>query len=121
MGLVHRENNDDRFVLTDSYCPDLSREIRVGLLEDLLLLANFTGIVWDHWGARRVLTREVLQEGVNVYRMAHLKPNAPIAAHVGVFLWAQAISSEEADQRREARTSDSPGPEDEANHSPLEP
>ncbi|KKN22757.1 hypothetical protein LCGC14_0911930 [marine sediment metagenome] len=118
MDLIYRENNSDRFVLTES--PILSSEIGVNFIEARLLDKECTGVLWDNRGWWRVLTREVLQEGVNTYRLTHLKSNAPIAPHAGVFLWDQTISYEEANQRGKSRTGDSPGPENEPNQRPLE-
>lgn len=122
MRLVHRENGSDGFILVGSLgsFTGISGKMTARDLDRWLLDPDFDGILWDNKGLQRVLTRDILQEGLDVYRAAHRKPRAPLAEHVGVFLWEQTISREESDQRSQASTGDSTGPEDEPDQSPLE-
>ena len=100
MWLTLRENSTDRFVLAEPTPPSVpSTVIRVSRLEELLSNPGFDGILWDNKGLKRVLTRDILQEGLDTYLAAYMKPRGPIASHVGVFLWDQTISHEESDQR----------------------
>lgn len=121
MWLARWNNNLDILTLVESSDPIVeAAEVRASDLDKWLLDPDFDGVLWNNKGLKWVLTRDILQEGLDIYRMAHLNSRGPIASHVGVFLWDQTISREEADQRSKASTSDGTAPEDESDQGPLE-
>ena len=119
MGFIRLENNDSRLTITD-HKPIGDFMIDIHRLENFLSKDAFDGILWDNQGLLKVLTRGVLQEGVDTYNATRQNPRGPVASHVGVFLWEQTISRQEANQRGKASSSESPGPENKPDQGPLE-